>query len=170
MRLRPYRRSTDFEIVSKWIEGEKKHALWCANLISYPLTKDNFHDVLEQREREQGGNAYVFTDNHGCPVGFFVMLIKEEENAGYLQFVIVDNILRGQGFGTLMLRTLKQYAKEILRLFSLHLCVFDVNKEAVRCYESAGFVEEKTVPESFSYQDEKWGRCFMKCSLKEELS
>ena len=43
MRIRPYIESRDFASVETWIEDEKIHALWCADLIPYPVTKENFH-------------------------------------------------------------------------------------------------------------------------------
>ena len=49
MRIRPYIESRDFASLETWIEDEKIHALWCADLIPYPVTKENFHAFLEKK-------------------------------------------------------------------------------------------------------------------------
>ena len=41
MRLRPFIASKDFEIIKNWISDERTHALWCANLMAYPIKKEN---------------------------------------------------------------------------------------------------------------------------------
>ena len=71
MRLRPYINDKDFEYVSKWVSDERIHALWCANLISYPLSKEGLREVLDKDAREWGGCAYTITDDAGMPIGFF---------------------------------------------------------------------------------------------------
>nr|WP_300813212.1 hypothetical protein [uncultured Acetatifactor sp.] len=48
MRIRPYIESRDYEYIEKWVDNEKIHALWCANLIPYPVTKENLHAFLEK--------------------------------------------------------------------------------------------------------------------------
>ena len=53
MRLRPYQKK-DFEVISKWIKEERAHALWCANLTSFPLEKKNFEELLAQGEEVWG--------------------------------------------------------------------------------------------------------------------
>lgn len=45
MRIRPYQ-NKDFDIISQWITDERSHALWCANLMTYPLEKNSFDDLL----------------------------------------------------------------------------------------------------------------------------
>lgn len=65
MRIRPYIESRDFASVETWIEDEKIHALWCANLIPYPVTKENFHAFLEKNALEWTDSAYVATEKSG---------------------------------------------------------------------------------------------------------
>ena len=45
MRIRPYQ-NKDFDIISQWITDERSHALWCANLMPYPLEKNSFDALL----------------------------------------------------------------------------------------------------------------------------
>lgn len=46
MHLRLYNEQTDFTYIAQWIRDDKTHALWCANLLTYPLAKDEFHKYL----------------------------------------------------------------------------------------------------------------------------
>lgn len=48
MRLRPYINSKDYIEIEKWVGDERIHALWCANLISYPLTEKDLNDCLKK--------------------------------------------------------------------------------------------------------------------------
>lgn len=43
MRIRPYIENKDYKYIEKWIGDEKNHGLWCANLIPYPIIKQNLH-------------------------------------------------------------------------------------------------------------------------------
>ena len=48
MRIRPYIESRDYEYLEKWSGDARTHALWCANLFPYPLTREGMHNVLER--------------------------------------------------------------------------------------------------------------------------
>ena len=160
MRLRPYRK-TDFTYIENWITDERTHALWCANMLSFPLSSEEFHTKLEQNEKDWGSCGFTFTDEAGKPVGFLTYSINEKENSGFVTFAIVDSKERGKGNGTQMMKLLLQYAYMITNVSSVKLNVFDCNQGARKCYEGVGFETVSVTPEAFSYEDEKWGRCFM---------
>ena len=46
MNIRPYIENIDYEYWEKWIDNERIHSLWCANIIPYPITKGNFHNLF----------------------------------------------------------------------------------------------------------------------------
>lgn len=175
MHLRFYNEQTDFIHIAKWIQDERTHALWCANLLSYPLSEDELRNYLvEQKlkfcsqsqgevirnEKEYDG-AYVYADENEQPAGFFVYTVNEQDKSGFVRFIVVDNSLRGQGYGSDMIKELLQFARENTGVLSVRLIVFDVNAAAKRCYEKTGFVPAENQLESFSYQDEVWKRCMM---------
>lgn len=70
MRIRPYQ-NKDFDIISQWITDERSHALWCANLMPYPLEKNSFDALLQEAEERFGDSPFVATTNDGQVVGFF---------------------------------------------------------------------------------------------------
>lgn len=90
MRIRPYMPNKDYEYVSKWIDDERAHAFWCANLFPYPVTPESFHDFLEKISTKWTDSAFVATKNNGQAVGFFCYSVNLEDNTGFLKFVIID--------------------------------------------------------------------------------
>lgn len=164
MQIRPYNEQLDFMYIKKWISDERTHALWCANLIPFPLSADSLHQYLIEHENDRG---YVFVDKEDRPAGFFIYVINEEEKSGFLKFIMVDNRLRGQGYGTEMLKKFLQFTYGNMDVSSVKLSVFDVNAGAQKCYEKAGFTMIENTPDAFSYRDEMWRRCIMVHELEE---
>lgn len=56
-------------------------------------------------------------------------------------FVIVDDMIRGKGYGKRMLKLAIRYAFDILKTKKKTLGVFDNNEQAYYCYKAAGFNE-----------------------------
>ena len=161
MRLRPYIHSKDYNYIYNWITDERTHALWCANMIPYPMTEENFLSVLEKDAADWGGCAYVATANDGTLLGFFVLSVNVINNSGFLKFVILNNELRGKGYGTQKVKLIQKYAFEIAGVSSIQLNVFDVNIIARKCYARNGFTEDSFTGNAFTFHDECWGRCHM---------
>lgn len=161
MRIRPYIPNKDYEYVSKWIDGERTHAFWCANLFPYPVTPESFHDFLEKISTKWTDSAFVATENNGQAVGFFCYSVNPEDNIGFLKFVIIDKTKRGKGYGKEMLNLALQYAFQITGAEAVQLNVFHENTLAKQCYEKVGFVERNIDKDVFSYKDELWSRCNM---------
>ena len=161
MRIRPYIESKDYEDIENWIDDEKTYALWCANLIPYPITKEKLHAFLERTAIEWTDSAYVATETNGKVIGFFCYSVNVDSNTGFLKFVIIDRKKRGTGCGKEMLKLALRYAFDITGVQSVRLNVFDENIAAKRCYEKIGFIEESISKNVFSYKDELWSRCHM---------
>lgn len=161
MRLRPYIKSKDFKYIAGWIDDERSHALWCANNFSYPITTEAFHSFLEKTMEEWTVSAFVVTDDSGNIVGFFRYSVNTESNEGFLASVIVDNKLRGKGYGRETIRLALRYAFEMTGAKLVQLNVFTENRDAKRCYESIGFVARSIAKDAFVYKDEVWSRCNM---------
>lgn len=161
MRLRPFILGCDFNEIKNWISNERAHAMWCANLIKYPIEKENFDQVMLKEATKYGDSPYVATTNTGKVVGFFCYSVNLSTNEGMLKFVMVHPSKRGQGLGKAMLQLAIEYAFNITKVDAVQLNVFPENTRAKKCYESVGFVERKTDFCAFSFKDESWGRCNM---------
>lgn len=161
MRLRPYIHAKDYQYVEKWTNNERIHSLWCANLIPYPMTEKNLQDILAKDSEKWGSSPYVVTEDSGTPIGFFAYSVNTSDNSGFLKFILLDDKLRGKGYGTQMLTLVLKYAFEITGVSSVQLNVFDINTNAKRCYSNVGFKQNNIVRNSFTYKKEFWGRCHM---------
>lgn len=160
MRIRSYL-NRDFDTISQWITDERSHALWCANLIPYPLEKKGFDELLLQAGERFGDSAFVATTDEGRVVGFFCFSVNLNTNEGMLKFVVIDNSIRNMGYGCQMLKLAVKYAFEIAKADAVQLNVFPENPGAKKCYEKVGFKERALTENAFSFRDESWGRCNM---------
>ena len=160
MRIRPYQ-NKDFEVISKWITEERAHALWCANLIPYPLEKKGFDELLAEAEERFGDSPFVATTEEGKVVGFFCFSVNLSTNEGMLKFVVIDASERNKGYGCEMLKLAVKYAFEIAKADAVQLNVFPENPGAKKCYQKVGFKERTLTENSFNFKDESWGKCNM---------
>lgn len=160
MRIRPYL-NKDFDVIAGWITDERSHALWCANLIPYPLEKKSFDDLLQQFEERFGDSPFVATTDDGRVVGFFCFSVNLNTNEGMLKFVVVDDTMRNKGCGYEMLKLAVKYAFEIAKADAVQLNVFSENPGAMKCYQKVGFKERTLTENAFHFKEEAWGRCNM---------
>ena len=160
MRIRPYQ-NKDFNTISQWITEERSHALWCANLMPYPLEKKGFDDLLQEAEERFGDSPFVATTDDGTLIGFFCFSVNLNTNEGMLKFVVVNNVIRNKGYGCEMIKQAVKYAFEIAKADAVQLNVFPENSGAKKCYEKVGFRERALTENAFRFKDELWGRCNM---------
>ena len=96
-------------------------------------------DMVEQYAAD---NIFPFTaiSDDGNVVGH-IMLRYSDPSKTIIRFgfVIVDDNLRGKGYGKEMLQLAIQKAKEEFEAKKITLGVFDNNPSAFHCYESVGF-------------------------------
>ncbi|MCR5225885.1 MAG: GNAT family N-acetyltransferase [Eubacterium sp.] len=161
MQLRRFEIDSDFEAMKDWVTDEKTHAMWCANLIKYPISKEHLADTLKEFADRFGDVPYVAKSDDGKVVGFFCYSFNNETKEGMLKFVVVDPESRGKGIAREMLSLAVRQAFENPEAAIVQLNVFPENLRAKRCYEKAGFVERNLTPNTFTYKDESWGRCNM---------
>ena len=161
MRLRPFRPCCDFDEIKNWISDERTHAMWCANLIKYPIEIDNFDNAMLEAATRFGDSPYVATADDGKVIGFFCYSVNISTNEGMLKFVMVDPSHRGKGLGKAMLKLAIEYAFNITKVATVQLNVFPENVRAYKCYESVGFAARKTDTGAFNFKDESWDRCNM---------
>ena len=161
MRLRNYTADKDFDVIKNWITEPRAHAMWCANIFSYPLSKDNMNEKLEYAASQFGDAPFIAETDDGEAVGFFCYNTNTETKEGMLKFVVLNPDFRGTGAAGEMLNLVKDYAFNEAGAEALHLNVFPENPRAKRCYEKAGFVERNLTENAFEYEGELWGRLNM---------
>ena len=150
LRLRPYK-SCDAEMINKWIQDEDVFLKWGGKLFGeYPISAKIIDDKyrLNNGDCKEPDNFYpwIAFDEENHVVGHFIMRYLNGNNK-LLRFgwVIVDDSIRGKGYGTEMLRLGLKYAFDILGVDKVTLGVFENNESAHKCYMKAGFEDKEIV-------------------------
>lgn len=150
LRLRPYK-SCDADIIASWITNEDIYLKWGGNLFGeYPLAGAIIDEVYTKKNGncEEPDNFYpwVAVDDENRVVGSFIMrYLHKDPKVLRFGWVIVDNSIRGRGYGRQMLELGLKYAYEILGVSVINLGVFEGNEIAHRCYQSVGFADREVV-------------------------
>ncbi len=144
LRLRPYK-ACDAQIITKWLKNEYAFRQWSADRYEkYPITPDDmnlYYDRDKNNEKIWGMTAF---DDTGI-IGHFTMRFPEGDNFEEIRlgFVIVDDKVRGKGYGREMLSLAIRYAFDFVKVKKISLGVFENNTAAIKCYESCGFQRVK---------------------------
>ena len=149
IRLRQYKRC-DAVKIAEWVKDEDVFHKWGGDLFGeFPITAEI---IDEKYHLNNGGctepdNFYpwiAFDENGAC--GHFIMRYLHGDNR-ILRFgwVVVDDSVRGKGYGTQMLKIGLKYAFEILGVDVVTLGVFENNEVAHNCYKNVGFVDKEIV-------------------------
>ena len=109
MELRKYDPERDFEIIKNWIDDERTHAMWCANLFEYPLNRKNVTEVLLLAAEKYGDVPFIAMEA-GKEAGFFCYHTNQSTKEGMLKFIIVNPEYRGKGIANEMLKSVIEYA------------------------------------------------------------
>lgn len=159
LRLRPYK-DCDAEYIAGWIKTEKSFYQWCAGRYEkYPLTAEDI--IAHYAEQAENDGFYEMTAMDGTvPVGHLILrFLDDEKKILRFGFVVIDDTIRGRGYGREMLELALKYAFEILKAEKVTIGVFENNSAAYHCYKSVGFCESQSEkPEILHLMGEDW-RC-----------
>ena len=92
---------------------------------------------------------------------------RENKKAYVSRFLIGEEENRNKGYGTKALKKVIQFAHNKLGLKILVLKVFDFNKNAMKCYENAGFKRTKYMEKTRKTENGFWNAFTMKLSINE---
>ena len=149
LRLRPYK-SCDSEIIAQWIQDEDVFLKWGGDHFGeFPVSADTIDEMyrLKNGDCREPDNFYPWTaidDENGVAGHFIMRYLHGDTRILRFGWVIVDNTVRGKGYGTEMLRAGLKYAFEILGADTVTIGVFENNDPARRCYRKVGFTETGT--------------------------
>ena len=151
MKLRPFA-IDDTPVILSWIKDLSAFRKWSAD--RYPAYPPNPEDMVEQYAAD---NIFPFTavDDDGNTVGH-IMLRYPDSSKTVIRFgfIIVDDNLRGKGYGKQMLQLAIQKAQQEFGAKKITLGVFDNNPSALHCYESVSFKVIGT--DSYLINGEEW--------------
>lgn len=157
MRIREYKKE-DAEQILGWITNERAFRLWTADRYgTYPIVPDDINKNYDQSM--ETGNFYPLTlvDENEKTIGHLILRNPGDDKTELrLGFIIVDNTIRGKGYGKLLINSAIQYAKEKLNANKFNLGVFANNDAAYNCYKKCGFVEVDIEKDAYTFENEKW--------------
>ena len=151
MYLRPFT-IDDAPIILSWIKDKTAFRKWSAD--RYPSFPPKPEDMIVQYESDV---IFPFTaiDDEGKVVGHIMLRYPDSSKTVIrLGFVIVNDNLRGKGYGKQMLQLAIQKAKNEFGARKISLGVFDNNPSAFHCYESIGF--KITGADTYLIDGEEW--------------
>ncbi len=132
----------DFLLLQRWINNEIVNRYWCAGMFSWPLTREAIGAFISGSSSR---HAYLAVDDEDTVFGFFILQSDEQHNSELIRLVIIDDTIRGKGYGSALLTLAAEIAfRERGRDF-VELDVFTENEKAMKCYERNGFVIQKDV-------------------------
>lgn len=161
MKIRSYLPDSDFDEIKTWLSDARSHALWCANLMPYPLEKTTFENTLKKLATKSEDKPFAVITEEGKLIGFFCYSINSGTKEGKLKFVILSPAFRGKGYGKKMVLSALKYAFENTKVASVELNVFDNNVQAKNCYLKVGFKVRSSTENAFRFNNENWTRCNM---------
>jgi len=156
MNLRTYK-DNDAKEILKWIKNEREFRLWSADRYqSYPITEKEINDNYLRSSEDN--NFYPLTlEDDGKIIGHLILRNpNENEDIVRMGFIIVDNTIRGKGYGKLLINLAIKYAKEKLNAKEINLGVFTNNDGALHCYQKVGFEIVDIEKNAYKFYDEEW--------------
>ena len=156
MNFRPYKKE-DGDIILSWIDNERAFRMWSADRYGdYPITGEDIMDNYDMCM--ECGNFYPFTlEDDGKVIGHLILRNPgEDDSVIRLGFIIVDNTIRGKGYGKRLIQEAISFAKNELGAKEINLGVFYDNENALNCYKACGFETIRVDKEVYEFEDEKW--------------
>ena len=156
MILRPFI-PEDAATILSWCQDKKAFRRWSADRYKeYPASPA---DMMHQYE---GDNLFPLTAVADDKVVGHILLRYPSADKTLVRFgfVIVDNTIRGKGYGKQLLQLAIDYAQHNLGAKEISLGVFCDNLPALKCYESVGF--RVTGEDAYIIDGEEWKEFEMK--------
>ena len=149
---------TDAEKLLSWITDERTFRLWSADRYGeYPITPDEINHNYNECSKNGGFYPLTLIDDDGNVIGHLILRNPtEDKSIVRLGFIIVDNKVRGMGYGKKLLKLAINWARERLNAKEINLGVFKENIGAYKCYASIGFKEIGVEKSIYTFNDESW--------------
>ena len=143
LQLKPYT-PADFDWLKRQIGAPETLIQWAGTSLAYPLDNKQLERHYARTRREYPGYRYYKAVNVRTSetVGHGELSGINNDRSAFLTRILVRSDLRGQGFGTKIVRELLKLAFTQFKLHRVELNVFATNAAAIRCYEKVGFVKE----------------------------
>lgn len=155
----------DIPQLCAWLPTERELLLWGGPSYEHPITVTSVTAAL-QRAEESGDTHRIY--RVWCParaavIGHaeLVLINRYHRHVRLARLLIGPPELRGQGYGTAMVRALLDVAFRELEVRRAELEVYALNVVAQHVYESLGFVREGVRRDAVRCGDEWWDSILM---------
>lgn len=141
----------DATTILGWCKTKRDFRLWSADRYkSFPASAD------EMMMQYKGCKMYPLTMvEGGRTVGHLLLRYPScDKDVIQFGFVIIDDVLRGKGYGKTLLKLAIDYARDILHAKRITLGVLCDNHSAFECYHSVGFTAIDN--DSYMIDGEEW--------------
>lgn len=160
--LRPYKPS-DAQTILSWCSDAVSFRKWTADRYpAYPISPDDLNRkyLQENGDCAEPDNFYPMTafDENGIVGHLIIRYTAAQPKECRLGFIIVNDALRGKGYGKTMVRLAVRYCFDYLLAQRVTLGVFENNPAALHCYQAAGFREVPNADQYCEIDGETW-RC-----------
>ena len=161
MELRRYK-SSDAKIILTWINNERDFRLWSADRYNnYPITPDDININYLECSKNSGFYPLTMIDDD-IVIGHLILRNPSEDKSIIrMGFIIVDNKIRGKGYGKKLIELAITYARVKLNAKEINLGVFTCNEGAFHCYEKMGFEVVDIQKNAYKFYDENWDQAEM---------
>lgn len=167
LRLRPYKKCDAEKIVS-WIKDEESFMKWSAGRLgAYPLSAKDLNAHYGSYADNDGFFEMSMLDGNSLCGHLIMRFTDEQKRCLRFGFVVVDDSVRGKGYGRAMIKLAFKFAFELLAASEVSIMVFENNLPAIRCYEKAGFRKVSKYLDVIEFGSEKWNLIEMKISVEE---
>ena len=124
----------DAKEILKWTKNEREFRMWSAfRWKKYPATPEDINNTYKEC-METSTFCPMSLVESGKIVGHIVVRIPgEDKSIIRFGFVIVDNSVRGKGYGKILMNEAIKYAKEKLNAKEITFGVITFNTGAVKC-------------------------------------
>lgn len=124
---------SDFDTFISLLDNQEILIAIAGTYFSYPVT----HEQLQKYLDDKTSIAFNVLDNDTI-IGH-AEIIDMGNGLYKLDKVIIDQKIRGKGYGQQLINALLEYSFEKLNAAIVELNVYDWNVAGIRCYEKTGF-------------------------------
>ncbi|MBN2616823.1 MAG: GNAT family N-acetyltransferase [Spirochaetales bacterium] len=138
LKLEPFT-SKDISTLLKWLEGTDNRFLFqfAGSKYQFPLSEKQLIETIDSDDYIP--LKLIDLVNNKILGHCQFLRVNHVESSASIGRLLINPEYRNKGFGTIMLKEMISYSKNVLIVKKLELRVFEFNKNALKCYSKIGF-------------------------------
>lgn len=145
--------STDFSRLINWVDSEKLLIQFAGPIFTFPLTTNQLVIYITDKSRFPFKVIETKTDE---VIGHAEIYLSKNKSAKLCRILIGNKDNRGKRIGQAIVNELVKFSLNTLGATKIELNVFDWNTSAIKCYEKAGFIINKTKNKKAKLNNNEW--------------